>query len=250
MLARLYKLDHLYGLTFGLALSSGLLPARIGSTRPALFRAAAVRHAAWASCSCRSTASSSPRSSSAQATWFVIDAQIGRLSARSHPRNPPRWCRTFGINVPRMITLTYGFGVALAAARRVIAAPISPVSPQMGRPHHRRVRRGRDRRHGRPSWAPSLPASAWGTRGPDQGVLPRGLDDRHLHHHGHRAADPSGRLVWHRNKPGHRIDPLPPPSPRLAPPTPAARADDAPSSSWRRWWSSVRWRRCRRLRCS
>ena len=38
----------------------------------------------------------------------------------------------FGINVPRMITLTYGFGVGLAALGGVLAAPIYQVSPQMG----------------------------------------------------------------------------------------------------------------------
>ena len=40
--------------------------------------------------------------------------------------------RAFGINVPRMVTLTYGFGVALAALAGVMAAPIYNVSPQMG----------------------------------------------------------------------------------------------------------------------
>jgi branched-chain amino acid transport system permease protein len=40
--------------------------------------------------------------------------------------------RAFGINVPRMITLTYGFGVALAAVAGVMAAPVYNVSPQMG----------------------------------------------------------------------------------------------------------------------
>jgi len=40
--------------------------------------------------------------------------------------------RAFGINVPRMITLTYGFGVGLAAIAGVMAAPIYNVSPLMG----------------------------------------------------------------------------------------------------------------------
>jgi branched-chain amino acid transport system permease protein len=44
----------------------------------------------------------------------------------------PTLVRAFGINVPRMITLTYGFGVALAALAGVMAAPIYNVSPQMG----------------------------------------------------------------------------------------------------------------------
>ena len=44
----------------------------------------------------------------------------------------PTIVRSFGINVPRMITLTYGFGVGLAALAGVMAAPIYSVSPQMG----------------------------------------------------------------------------------------------------------------------
>ena len=44
----------------------------------------------------------------------------------------PTLVRAFGINVPRMITLTYGFGVGLAALAGVMAAPIYNVSPQMG----------------------------------------------------------------------------------------------------------------------
>ncbi|MES1155882.1 MAG: branched-chain amino acid ABC transporter permease, partial [Pseudorhodoplanes sp.] len=44
----------------------------------------------------------------------------------------PTLVRAFGINVPRMITLTYGFGVGLAAFAGVMAAPIYNVSPQMG----------------------------------------------------------------------------------------------------------------------
>jgi branched-chain amino acid transport system permease protein len=40
--------------------------------------------------------------------------------------------QSFGINVPRMITLTYGFGVALAALAGVMAAPIYQVNPTMG----------------------------------------------------------------------------------------------------------------------
>jgi branched-chain amino acid transport system permease protein len=47
-----------------------------------------------------------------------------------------------------MITLTYGFGVALAAFAGVLAAPVIQVSPLMGQPDHHRVRGGGDRRHG------------------------------------------------------------------------------------------------------
>jgi branched-subunit amino acid ABC-type transport system permease component len=38
----------------------------------------------------------------------------------------------FGINVPRMVTVTYALGVALAALAGVLAAPIYRVSPLMG----------------------------------------------------------------------------------------------------------------------
>jgi branched-chain amino acid transport system permease protein len=44
----------------------------------------------------------------------------------------PRLVQAFGINVPLMITLTYGFGVALAAFAGVLAAPIFTVGPLMG----------------------------------------------------------------------------------------------------------------------
>jgi branched-chain amino acid transport system permease protein len=56
--------------------------------------------------------------------------QARRLPARRH--REPALVQAFGINVPRMITLTYGFGVALAALAGVMAAPIYQVSPQMG----------------------------------------------------------------------------------------------------------------------
>ena len=44
----------------------------------------------------------------------------------------PSLVQAFGINVPRMITLTYGFGVGLAALAGVMAAPIYQVNPTMG----------------------------------------------------------------------------------------------------------------------
>jgi branched-chain amino acid transport system permease protein len=64
-------------------------------------------------------------------TWFAIErTQLGSY-LRAATENPTL-VRAFGINVPRMITLTYGFGVALAAFAGVMAAPIYNVSPQMG----------------------------------------------------------------------------------------------------------------------
>ena len=64
-------------------------------------------------------------------TWFVIERTRLGAYLRAATENPTL-VRAFGINVPRMITLTYGFGVALAALAGVMAAPIYNVSPQMG----------------------------------------------------------------------------------------------------------------------
>jgi branched-chain amino acid transport system permease protein len=65
------------------------------------------------------------------ATWFIIERTRLGAYLRAATENPTL-VRAFGINVPRMITLTYGFGVALAALAGVMAAPIYNVSPQMG----------------------------------------------------------------------------------------------------------------------
>jgi branched-chain amino acid transport system permease protein len=65
------------------------------------------------------------------ATWFVIERTRLGSYLRAATENPTL-VRAFGINVPRMVTLTYGFGVGLAALAGVMAAPIYNVSPQMG----------------------------------------------------------------------------------------------------------------------
>jgi branched-chain amino acid transport system permease protein len=65
------------------------------------------------------------------ATWFSIERTRLGSYLRAATENPAL-VRAFGINVPRMVTLTYGFGVALAALAGVMAAPIYNVSPQMG----------------------------------------------------------------------------------------------------------------------
>src|SRR5205085_4506067 len=64
-------------------------------------------------------------------TWFVIERTKLGAYLRAATENPAL-VQAFGINVPRMIMLTYGFGVALAAFAGVMAAPIYQVSPQMG----------------------------------------------------------------------------------------------------------------------
>jgi branched-chain amino acid transport system permease protein len=64
-------------------------------------------------------------------TWYLIERTRLGANLRAATENPTL-VQAFGINVPRMITLTYGFGVALAALAGVMAAPIYNVSPQMG----------------------------------------------------------------------------------------------------------------------
>jgi branched-chain amino acid transport system permease protein len=133
----LYKLDHLYGLllTFGLALIiEGLFRNYFGSSGLPYQVPEALRggqnlgfmflpnYRAWVVVASLSVC---------LATWFVIERTKLGAYLRAATENPAL-VRAFGINVPRMITLTYGFGVALAALAGVMAAPIYSVSPQMG----------------------------------------------------------------------------------------------------------------------
>jgi branched-chain amino acid transport system permease protein len=137
MLARLYKLDHLYGLllTFGLALiiqgvftnyfgSSGLpyqLPDEFAGALSLGFMFL-PKYRAWVIVASLIVCF---------ATWYVIERTKLGSYLRAATENPAL-VQSFGINVPRMITLTYGFGVALAAFGGVMAAPIYQVNPQMG----------------------------------------------------------------------------------------------------------------------
>jgi branched-chain amino acid transport system permease protein len=133
----LYKLDHLYGLllTFGLALIvEGLFRNYFGSSGLPYQVPEALRggqnlgfmflpnYRAWVVVFSLAIC---------LATWFVIERTKLGSYLRAATENPAL-VRAFGINVPRMITLTYGFGVALAALAGVMAAPIYSVSPQMG----------------------------------------------------------------------------------------------------------------------
>jgi branched-chain amino acid transport system permease protein len=137
MLQWLYKLDHLYGLllTFGLALIiEGLARNKFGSAGLPYAMPDSLRggqnlgfmflpnYRAWVIVMSLTVCLS---------TWFVIERTRLGAYLRAATENPTL-VRAFGINVPRMITLTYGFGVALAALAGVMAAPIYNVSPQMG----------------------------------------------------------------------------------------------------------------------
>lgn len=64
-------------------------------------------------------------------TWFVIERTKLGGYLRAGTENP-ELLQAFGINVPLLITITYGFGVSLAAFAGVLAAPILQVSPLMG----------------------------------------------------------------------------------------------------------------------
>ena len=137
MLSRLYKLDHLYGLllTFGLALiiqglftnyygSSGQ-PYRLPQEFVGTFNLGFMflpKYRAWVIVASLVVCFT---------TWFVIERTKLGSYLRAATENPAL-VQAFGINVPRMITLTYGFGVGLAALAGVMAAPIYQVSPQMG----------------------------------------------------------------------------------------------------------------------
>ncbi len=137
MLSRLYKLDHLYGLllTFGLALIfQGIFTNYFGSSGlpyqlPEEFVGAynlgfmfLPKYRAWVILASLIVC---------LATWYVIERTKLGSYLRAGTENAAL-VQAFGINVPRMITLTYGFGVGLAALAGVMAAPIYTVNPQMG----------------------------------------------------------------------------------------------------------------------
>ena len=137
LLRHIYGLDHLYGLllTFGLALiiegvfrqqfgSSGqpyAIPPELQGGRNLGFMFL-PNYRAWVIVASLVTC---------LATWFTIERTRLGAYLRAATENPVL-VQAFGINVPRMITLTYGAGVALAALAGVMAAPIYQVSPLMG----------------------------------------------------------------------------------------------------------------------
>jgi branched-chain amino acid transport system permease protein len=137
MLSRLYRLDHLYGLllTFGLALIiEGLFrnyygvsgrpyptpEALSGGTNLGFMYLPAYR--GWVVVASLIVC---------LGTWFLIERTRLGAYLRAGTENPTL-LRAFGINVPLMMTLTYGFGVALAGFAGVLAAPIYQVNPLMG----------------------------------------------------------------------------------------------------------------------
>jgi branched-chain amino acid transport system permease protein len=138
LLKQIYKLDHLYGLllTFGLALIiEGLFRNAYGvsgqayDATPALLTGGVnlgfmflPLYRAWVVLASLVIC---------LGTWYAIERTKLGAYLRAATENPAL-VQAFGINVPRMITLTYGFGAALAAMAGVLAAPILHVSPIMG----------------------------------------------------------------------------------------------------------------------
>ncbi|MGP1614775.1 MAG: branched-chain amino acid ABC transporter permease [Pollutimonas bauzanensis] len=137
LIRHLYKLDHLYGLllTFGITLLlEGLFRSLYGVSgqpyaTPALLQGGVNLgfmylpiYRAWVVVASLLVCF---------ATWFIIEkTRLGAL-LRAGTENP-KLVEAFGVNVPLVVTLTYGFGVALAGFAGVLAAPVMQVSPLMG----------------------------------------------------------------------------------------------------------------------
>ncbi|MCM2307930.1 MAG: branched-chain amino acid ABC transporter permease [Sulfuritalea sp.] len=137
MLQWLYKLDHLYGLllTFGLALMiEGLFrdlygvagqPYSIPEELSGAFNLGFMflpKYRAWVVVASLSVC---------LATWYLIEKTRLGAYLRAATENP-KLTQAFGINVPLMVMLTYGFGVGLAGFAGVLAAPATQIGPLMG----------------------------------------------------------------------------------------------------------------------
>ncbi|HEY4043263.1 MAG TPA: branched-chain amino acid ABC transporter permease [Rhodopila sp.] len=137
VISRLYKLDHLYGLllTFGLSLViEGLFRNAYGSSGmpyriPNILQGATnlgfmymPNYRGWVVVAALVVCIS---------TWAIIEKTSLGATLRAATENAPL-VQAFGVDVPRLITLTYGGGIALAAFAGVLAAPIYSVNPNMG----------------------------------------------------------------------------------------------------------------------
>jgi branched-chain amino acid transport system permease protein len=201
MLRRLYKLDHLYGLllTFGLALIfEGVFRDQFGISGesyevPELLSGGVNLgfmflpiYRGWVIIASLTVCFG---------TWYMIERTKLGAYLRAGTENSAM-VQALGINVPLLITFTYGYGVALAAFAGVLAAPIFQVNPLMGSNLIIVVfRRGRHRRHGfNHGLHPDRPRPRPDRR-PDQSDLSGSLQRCRLRHHGHCSAGPPGRSV-------------------------------------------------------
>ena len=139
LLRRLYRLDHLYGLlfTFGLSLfleglftqwfgaagqSYSVPPELAGPVRLEMLNVVLPKYRLWVVFASLAVC---------LVTWWGIEKTRLGAYLRAGTDNP-RLLKAFGVNVPLMITLTYGYGVFLAGFAGVLAAPVFQVSPLMG----------------------------------------------------------------------------------------------------------------------
>jgi branched-chain amino acid transport system permease protein len=137
LISRMYKLDHLYGLllTFGLSLViEGLFRNYYGSSGlpyqiPEVLQGATnlgfmylPNYRGWVVVAALVVCI---------ATWAILEKTSLGATLRAATENAPL-VQAFGVDVPRVITLTFGGGVALAAFAGVLAAPIYSVNPNMG----------------------------------------------------------------------------------------------------------------------
>ncbi|SPS02831.1 branched-chain amino acid ABC transporter permease [Cupriavidus taiwanensis] len=137
MLRWIYKLDHIYGLllTLGITLViEGVFRSIYGVSglpysAPELLQGATdvgfmhlPNYRAWVVMASIAVC---------LGTWFIIEKTKLGAYLRAGTENP-KVVEAFGVNVPLMVTLTYGFGVALAAFAGVLAAPVIQISPLMG----------------------------------------------------------------------------------------------------------------------
>ncbi len=137
LLKHLYKIDPIYGLllTFGLALiAEGVMREKFGVSGqsypvPELLQGATnlgfmilPNYRAWIIVASLVVC---------LGTWFLIERTRLGAYLRAATENPSL-VQAFGINVPVMVMLTYGFGAGLAAVAGVLAAPVIQVTPLMG----------------------------------------------------------------------------------------------------------------------
>jgi branched-chain amino acid transport system permease protein len=137
LIKRLHGLDHLYGLllTFGCALViEGLMRNRFGSSGVPYAIPSALsgplnlgfmvlpRYRAWVVLAAAAMC---------LVTWLLIEKTRLGATLRAATENAAL-VQAFGVNVPRMVTLTYGAGVGLAAFAGVLAAPMNSINPNMG----------------------------------------------------------------------------------------------------------------------
>jgi branched-chain amino acid transport system permease protein len=137
LLRHIYRLDHLYGLllTFGIALIvEGLFRQAYGTSGQPYDipdQLSGAQHLGFMNLPNYRAWVIVASIAVCFGTWYLIERTRLGAYLRAATENP-QLVQAFGINVPRMVTLTYGLGAALAALAGVMAAPVKQLAPQMG----------------------------------------------------------------------------------------------------------------------